>query len=214
MIARALATCLAIAAAAPALADTSCDTVSFPAQPPQSIHAARIKPGLHATFLSGRDACPNATKACQLAAYVIAGDRLLTAGTHGPYTCAYYTNGKTEAAGWLPTAQLQPQPVPAANRHDWLGTWHYGDSKLTIKSAGPNLAVAAEAYWPSKSDPNGHEGTLNAEAKPDAAHLSLADPDDPQGCKLTLTLIAANIVAHDNNACGGANVTLSGIYQK
>ncbi len=214
MIARALATCVALIAATPALADTTCDTISFPAQPPQSIRIARVKAGPHATFLSGRDACPNDTKACQSPAYVVRGDNLLTAATHGPYTCAYYTNGKTESAGWLPTTQLQQQPNPIAKRRDWLGIWRYGDSRLTIKPSGPDLAVAAEAYWPSKSDPNGHEGTLNAEAKPNATHLFLTDPDDPQGCKLILTLIGKNIVAHDNNACGGANVTLSGIYQK
>ena len=123
-------------------------------------------------------------------------------------------NGRTETAGWLPTSQLQQQPTTTTARQGWLGTWRYGDSTIIVRQSGATLAVAAHAYWPSKSDPNGHEGTLDAEAKPDAARLSLADPDDPQGCKLTLVLVAGHIVAHDNNACGGANVTLSGIYGK
>ena len=223
MIARTLAICLALTAVTPALAGNPappamggnpCDTASFPAHPPRSLRMARVRPGPHATFLTSHGACPNDTSACRQAAYVVQGDRLLTSVTRGPYTCAYSSNGRRESAGWLPTARLQTQPTPAAHRHDWLGTWRVGDSTLVIKQAGADLAVAANAYWPSGSDPGGHEGALNAKARPNASRLVLTDPDDPQGCRLTLILIGSSIVAHDNDACGGANVTLSGIYRK
>ncbi len=209
-----MAVWLVLAGTSPGSADVLCDTASFPATPVEAIHAARIGTGPRAGLVSGRGACPNETPACRQSGYVVSSDLLLTGATHGKYICAYYSNGKAETAGWLLTSRLQPQPSGRTSRDAWLGIWHYGDSLLAIKQHGRALAVSAQAYWPEKSDPNGHEGHLDAQGQPSGGNLALADPDDPRGCKLTLSMRAAYLVAHDNGLCGGANVTLSGVYQR
>lgn len=208
---RVLALCWALMTT-PALAEAPCDIVSFPATSAEAIHTAQVMPGPHANFLSGRGTCPDETASCREPAYVVPGDVLLTGSTHGSYSCAYYTDGKKETAGWLLTARLHQQPDAALPRSAWLGTWRDGDSTLAIKRAGSDLAISAHAYWPSRSDPDGHEGHLDAQGVPKGKSLALADPDDPEGCKLTLSLQHDFLVAHDNGACGGANVTLSGVY--
>lgn len=203
-----------LALASPALADAPCDTATFPAAPLHSILTARVKPGSHANFLTGQGTCPDDTQSCRLAAYLVPGDQVLTGPAHGSYICAYYNNGKNETAGWLPAARLRQDVSPSSSRGAWLGSWHYGDSTITIKQTGRDLSVSARAYWPSKSDPTGHEGHLDAQTRPAGDTLSLADPDDPQGCKLELALRAAYLIARDNSVCGGANVSLSGVYRK
>ena len=196
------------------MAEALCDTTSFPNTPPHAIHTARVKPGPRATFLNGRDACPSDAPSCRQTAYVVPGDQLLTGAARGPYTCAYYTNGRSETAGWLPTARLQQNPDSTVAPSAWIGAWHYGDSTVIIKKAGPSLLVSAEAYWPSKSDPNGHQGQRDAQARLAGNVLALSDPNDPQGCKLTLSLRTTYLIAYDNTLCGGANVSLSGIYRR
>lgn len=203
-----------ILAAAPALANVPCDTISFPSTPFDAIHEARVGPGPRAPFRSGRGACPDDSPACRQSAYVVPGDRLLTGTEHGAYSCGYYSDGKSETAGWLPTARLERRPAAKPDRGAWLGAWRYGDSTLNIRPSGAGLSVSAHAYWPSKSDPDGHEGHLDATAIPSGATLALADPDDDQGCRLTLALLSTSLVAHDNGACGGANVSLSGVYRR
>jgi hypothetical protein len=98
---------------------------------------------------------------------------------------------------------------------DWLGKWRYYDNSIEIsKSGAGELAVKGNAFWQGLGD-NIHIGELDHKAKPTGNILKLGENETSEyDCKVTMRLLGKYLIASDNNNCGGANVTFSGVYRK
>lgn len=172
--------------------------------------------------------CPDDRPACRERAFVVPGDVVLAGPVHRGYTCAAFASVKAVTIGWLPTAALLPiAAVPRAST-DWTGRWTAPEQEIAI-DAGPGgaLRVRGSATW-GMGDPwrvrNGgvHIGEIAARARPTDGVLAFAMGDDGRTlpyaagdeftCRLRLVRRGSYLIAKDNNMCGGANVSFSGIY--
>jgi hypothetical protein len=211
---------LMIASAARAQApDLTCRNGSFP-QTETSIGLAKVVGAGRLTFLEDTDGCPGPAAACRQRAYVVAGDRLLTGRRRGEYVCAFFANRGGGSAGWVERARLGPLPVDAAPPpRAWVGRWADGDDTIALSLEHGALVADGNAYWPSAAPPlaqfpgGPNLGELSGTAKPKANRVVFADAD-PQGCSASLTLIGDFLVVDDNQACGGHNVSFSGVYRR
>jgi hypothetical protein len=185
-------------------------------------------------FIAGHSertpACPSAESACRLRAYLVPGDEVLVDTADGPYVCTFFkSQAGSESRGWLPRAALQiasPAPAPAQN---WDGKWHRDqEAQIVIKSEQNEVEVAGHAIW-GENDPQRvkrgsvHEGALEGKGRPRGQTLAigydpnrsdfLPAPDQaPDGCAAKLELYGRYLKVEDNGACGGINVSFSGIY--
>lgn len=166
--------------------------------------------------------CPNNTASCADHSYVMPGDKLVVAGTVAGFTCATFKSVKTETSGWLSTGRLHTASVtssPALTA--WAGDWHsLGDNhiRLTPLRSG-HLRVDGGAYWPSRNPgpdrPGGPNfGQLSGESIPNGTTAEYTEGDSHSySCQVTLRLLGPYLVVHDNNHCGGNNVSFSGVYR-
>ena len=204
----------------PALAwagDLSCRNGMFSAQ--DTSYALAKVTGAPRTYLRTDIApCPDDGAACRGRVYVVPGDVVLTSITHGPFVCAYYP-GKGGSAGFvrLDEVQVQPTPIPALSA--WVGTWKDGDDSIVLHARGNQLIASGNAYWPSatpslKDAPGGpHIGEMSGQAIPKDGTVVFAG-NDPDDCRVKLTLLPPYLLAADNLNCGGANVSFIGVYRK
>lgn len=141
-------------------------------------------------------------------AYVVKGDLLLQGPPVNGRRCSYFVRGgvPTGAGGYLNTMQVQNLPASAA----LSGTWTSGSGTLTLtKTAAGAWQVQGSALYPT---PGGSanlgevDGTLTRRG---GAWQVAAD-----GCELNLWPVGPWLVAADNGACGGLNVTFSGLYAR
>jgi hypothetical protein len=151
---------------------------------------------------------------------VVSGDELLTGRSAGAYVCALFPGRGGGSAGWVQRARLQALPVEASpSLSAWAGHWANGDDTISLTVKGAALVADGNAYWPSAHPsasqfPGGPNlGDLSGTARPTGARLVFADLD-PQACSATLTLIGVLLVVSDNGACGGQNVSFSGVYRR
>ena len=184
---------------------------------------AQVKPGMRADFETGnwRYGCQSEIEArCRRKTYVIGGDIVLVGQSRGSKVRAAYTNGKRMTLDWLPRAALVAIPTPATTLASWRGSWSRDDeSRIEIhpdKRPG-RLKVAGETVWgshdPERVKRGGvHLGDFSETAAPIGSRLSIADVDDI--CHVQLRLIGPYLVVVDNQQCGGANVSFSGVYRK
>jgi hypothetical protein len=199
--------------------DLSCRNGSFPSDE-KSIGLARVEGAGRLNFLQDVDGCPNDEARCRQRAYVVGGDELLTGRSHGPYVCAFYANRVGGSAGWVPSSRLTALPVDVAPPLSaWTGHWANGDDTIDLTAKAGALVADGEAYWPSANPPlserpgGPNTGELSGTARPKGNHVVFADPD-PTLCSATLTLVGGLLVVADNNACGGMNVSFSGVYRR
>lgn len=136
-------------------------------------------------------------------AYGVKGDLLL----QGP-AVSYVVRGgvPTGLGGYLNTMQVQNVPASPA----LSGTWKSGTGTLILtKTAAGTWRVKGDALSPT---PGGSanlgevDGTLTRRG---GAWQTAAD-----GCELSLWPVGPWLVALDNGACGGLNVTFSGLYTR
>ena len=217
-------------AADPAAAQTS-DVHCAPAIFTDKVGVARVaKARARVNFIRGgleSKACPNLSEACRSSAYLVAGDVVLTSERRGEVVCATFANSKgVDTAGWLPAAALEPVPhAEAPVPSGWVGTWRRIDAQIVIKAAsGGALGVGGTATW-GANDPGRVErgtvrsGEISGAAKPVGDTLFISDaPADTfenapsTDCAVRMRRIAHYLLVEDNNACGGMNVSFSGIY--
>ncbi|MCI0735510.1 MAG: hypothetical protein L0Y50_04460 [Beijerinckiaceae bacterium] len=188
--------------------------------------------GAKLNFIAGpgkqTPACPSAESACKLKAFPLPGDDVLVIAGDGPYVCATFKSpGGIETSGWLARAALQIVPPEPAPPQQWEGKWRRdGEAEILLKSRGDALKVSGEAMWGS-GDPQRvkrgavHTGELGGEGTPRDQTLAIGyDPgrsrfppaQDGEDCAARLRLLGRYLTVEDNGACGGMNVSFTGLY--
>jgi len=209
--------CAAAAARAQA-PDETCRNGSFPTDETTIGRAQVIGQG-RIRLLNDDNGCPAAAAKCNGPTSVSPGATLLTGHGLKTYVCAF--DPVSGDAGYVEAARLRALPVDAAPAlQAWVGRWREGDDSIQLAAKGAALTVDGAAYWPSahpsaRDYPGGpNEGDLSGAAKPNGNVVTFADATDPQACSATLRLIGDVMVVADNGACGGMNVTFSGVYRR
>lgn len=198
--------------------DDTCRNGSFPANETAVGRAQVIGVGRIA-LLSDDDGCPAETVKCRGTTVLAPGAIVLTGHRHGDYLCAF--DPAHDDAGYLVAARLKPLPVDASPPlKTWAGHWRDGDDTISLTAKGATLTADGDAYWPSahpsaRQFPGGpNVGDLSGTAAPKGNAVTFADASDPQACSATLRLIGEVLVVADNGACGGMNVSFSGVYRR
>jgi hypothetical protein len=198
--------------------ELECRNGGFPAEQ-DSFGLAKVTGHGRLNFLGDSDGCPNDGPACRLRTYVLPGDTLLTGRGHGAYVCAFFPNRVGGTAGWVRRDRLTALPTAPPPLEAWIGHWEYGDNSIVLSKHGKALKVSGEAYWPSANPspeqrPGGpNVGELEGVTTPKGDRAQLAD-DYADGCKARLVLVGTLLVASDNGACGGMNVSFDGVYRR
>jgi predicted RecA/RadA family phage recombinase len=197
--------------------DTTCRNGLF-ATSERAIGRAQVTGSGRLYLLNDNDGCPAATAKCRGPTSVRSGAVVLTGHALGAYVCVF--DAVSGDAGYAPGPRLKSLPVdPAPTLKAWIGTWRMGDDVIRLTVKGDQLSADGTAYWPSahpspRQNPGGpNEGELSGASRPSGARVIFADPD-PQACRATLTLVQDLLVVADNQACGGMNVSFSGVYRR
>ncbi|KMO44391.1 hypothetical protein VQ03_03810 [Methylobacterium tarhaniae] len=181
---------------------------------------------------SGRKGCPGPDPACREKAFLVPGNLVILGGAQPGFVCATYV-GKTGAvrSGWLPDGAVAPAPAsPAPAAKDWTGTWTAPEQTLVIRPgrAAGTLDVKGDATYGALDPDRVRRGAVNigqveGEAAPKGADLAFTMGDkgtlpyaagDPSDCRLRLTLLPPFLLAEDNSACGGMNVSFTNLYRR
>ena len=154
---------------------------------------------------------------------------VLTGPIRGAYTCSGFVGGKqSSTAGWLPTALLAPSPESEQFPTDWTGHWVAPDQDVTIAlGRGEELTVKGFATWgdtPARRRRGGvHTGEVTATRRPEKGVLAFTADDDRTlpyeagdefTCRVRVVRRGPYLVVRDNKACGGLNVSFSGVYRR
>jgi hypothetical protein len=198
--------------------DDTCRNGSFPVNE-TAVGRAQVIGAGRVALLSDDPGCPAETAKCRGRTLLASGAIVLVGHRHGAYFCAL--DPAHDDAGYVEASRLKPLAVDAAPPlKAWAGLWRYGDDTIRLTAKGATLAVDGEAYWPSahpsvRQFPGGpNVGDLSGTAAPKRNAVTFADASDPQACSATLRLVGDVIVAADNGACGGMNVSFSGVYRR
>jgi hypothetical protein len=168
------------------------------------------------------EGCPSADSKCAGRAYLVAGNQVLVAATHGGYRCVAYWNGKQQTTGWVVADSLIPTPVPAVEG-DWVGTWTriQGDAAFTIRKRGGQYVASGLATYAVRASnvrTGAADGTLHINGSIATLTDNSMDPTLP--CKVQFRQFGARLLVNDgatddaNSSCGGMGVTFNGIYQR
>jgi hypothetical protein len=108
-----------------------------------------------------------------------------------------------------------------ATGNSWIGDWtaQTGENQqsLTITLRGGKLHITGVAVWYDRTNaardliPSGYFTTIVDPPNSDRVSLS---PGDLPGCIVHLRLFVRKLIAHDNQLCGGMNVTFTGAYRR
>ncbi|MFI4933067.1 MAG: hypothetical protein ACHP7N_00450 [Caulobacterales bacterium] len=203
-------------AAAMVSADLNCTNGYFPTDQ-GGLGLAKVIDGPRVYLLQ----CPDEAPDCRQKAYVVPGDIVLVGRESGDYMCVLMPNRFGGSAGWVRHDRLTLTPTPPAPPlSSWAGDWANGDDTLKATILAQALKVDGDACWPSchvsiRERPGGpNVGEIHGSAAPKSNDLVIIDGDGPEACRADLKLVGPYLVVSDNNACGGMNVSFSGIYQR
>jgi hypothetical protein len=170
------------------------------------------------------ESCPADTEACRKTAYLVTGDMVLTGKTRDAFTCVVYQSLRAKkqvwTRGWLPSTALEPvKPRPAPKTSDWLGTWSHPGGDIVIKqTAGGKLSVEGEMVVPTAQD--AHTGEIAAKVTPGKDTIAFVDDgsmpfgQEGGGCRVRMQRVGPWLMVEDNEGCGGATVTFTGLYRR
>lgn len=182
----------------------------------ESFQIGTVKPAKAYFYGDDRDTCPGDAN-CRLKSYVVKRDQVVISKIFGGFACAWFTPKKGyETVSWMRLDDLTlSKPPERPPLRAWIGEWIYGDNSISFsdnKLAG-FLNVTGNAMWRGLGD-NVHVGELDGRYAPEGSQINYSDGDDMYDCKASLHLVGPYLVVDDNQHCGGANVTFSGIYRK
>ncbi|UFZ08484.1 hypothetical protein LQG66_24980 [Bradyrhizobium ontarionense] len=170
--------------------------------------------------------CPAMTDACRKKAYLVSDDLVLVGKTSGEFTCVSYqaprARSQSWTTGWLPSAALtKVAPMAAPAPADWIGSWEHPGGGLTIRTAGGGrLRIEGDQVVPAGRDL--HNGSLGATAEPKGGVVAFVDdgttpferPNAGDECRVRLQRVGPSLLVEDNNDCGGAGVSFTGLYHR
>ena len=172
------------------------------------------------------ETCPAATDACRKKAYLVTGDLVLTGRTRGDFTCVSYQSPTAKkpdwAVGWLPNSALTPVlPTASPKMEDWIGSWEHPGGGIEIKRGGLGGRLKIEGIMVVPTAHDFHNGAFTAEAKPDKDTLAfLNDGTLPfeskcdDACRVRMRRVGPWLMVEDNDGCGGAGVSFTGLYRR
>ncbi len=169
--------------------------------------------------------CPAASEACRKSSYLVTGDLVLVGKTQADFTCVTYQSPQAKkqvwTTGWLPSTALEPlAPTASPKASDWLGHWtHPGGHVDIAKGDQGRLRIEGVQVVPAGRDLN--NGTLEAQAAPKDDTIAFVDDGsipfdkaDAGECRVRMQRMGPWLLVEDNNGCGGAGVTFTGLYQR
>ena len=202
------------------VARAECRAGTFSLQPP-AVDLAVVTGAGPAPFVKDDAGCPAPADRCRSRAYVVAGDRVITAARSGDYVCAYFPNAGGGSAGYLPAARLSARAVdPAPALRAWVGRWKDGDDEIDLTIKGRGLAVDGSACWPSCNPPLSERpggpniGELSGSATPVGNRVIFSTGSGEFDCTAKLDLVGDALIVSDNENCGGHNVRFDGVYRR
>jgi hypothetical protein len=176
------------------------------------------------------EGCPANRPECQDRAFLVPGDMVITTLTKGEFACVGYVGPKGQTTiGWLPRPALADPPAPEPTPTDWTGRWIAPAQEITIKATRSDLlTVTGNATWgdtPERRESGGvHTGEIEGSTAPKDGALAFTMGDDGKtlpyeagnqdACRIRMIRRGPYLVARDNNGCGGANVSFSGLYRR
>ena len=190
-----------------------------------SLSVGRVAAGGRVYFVLNaldRKGCPSAAPECRSAAFLLPGDLVVfnRGVTNGGLICvAAIDRWGRETNGWLPAARVPP----AASAPNWIGRWRRNTSAeidITPKSGG-KAEVSGSATWGSGAAT--HDGGISAliDTAPetqafalDADGQILFEKAGTYDCAVRLKQLGPYLFARDNQSCGGANVSFTGLYRR
>jgi len=171
--------------------------------------------------------CPADTAACRKKSFLVTGDLVLVGKTDAPFTCISYQSPHDKkrvwTTGWLPSAALTPvAPMPSPKMSDWIGTWEQPHGSIEIAEGEKGkLTIEGEMVVPTARD--AHTGVIQAVATPKDGTIAFVDdgsiPFDTVGgqggeCRVRMQRVGALLMVEDNDGCGGAGVSFTGLYRR
>ena len=169
-----------------------------------------------------RKDCPSVAPECRSSVFLPPGATVVFDGafTKGGLTCATAIDRRgQETSGWLPVERISQ----AARAPNWIGRWKRNASAtidITRRSGG-KADVSGAATWGSGAAT--HDGGFSAVI--DAANDTQAFAVNSDGqrpfetagkydCAVRLKQLGPYLFASDNQSCGGANVSFTGLYRR
>lgn len=170
---------------------------------------------------NGAEDCPSTSASCQARSFLIEGDKVVVNRTSGGFACGNYLNKKgSDVALWLPLSALR-KVTPEPN---WQGNWRNSEGNAIIKireTAGGEMSVKGSASYSNEATANIGEFDVTGEAREPT--FSFAVDGDKQlriedvtrndgSCTVRMAQLGPYLAVVDNNACGGLNVSFTGLY--
>jgi hypothetical protein len=239
----AMALLFACAGPALAAEDATCDPSVFAAdiQAAGLAHVAKVESDGRLHFSADSRGRPCPAVACSLRAYVLKGDELLTGRRLGAWRCAWFKPRAPQSGfgsvGWLRDDALTPVPFAASPALSaWVGRWvrdrPFGlETSLNVRPApGGRLKVKGSSLFAhSRADVD--RGAVNDGEIDDVVdvHGRLAGLliPGPRGasrsmepetykfeCRFGMALLGDRLFVADDTACGGLNVSFTGVYRR
>jgi len=173
--------------------------------------------------------CPQGGAACAgTERQLHPGTVVIVTSQAGPDVCASILGDAPDyplLSAFVPKSALVPGDYSGSL---WTGSWRYSiEQQIVIKAAlRDQITVDGDATW-GMFDPqrvaNGgvKQGSFHATVRPKKGRVAFTQGDesnslpyDPTStdCSLRLWLLGPYLAVVDNDACGGANVTFTGLY--
>lgn len=176
---------------------------------------------------AARKTCPRLSAECRTTTYLVGGDVVLTSDRRDGFVCVTYANSQgRDTGGWMPADALEAVSQDGiAVPSGWTGEWRRIEAQINIKpSSGGAIAIDGSATW-GGNDPGRvkrgtvRSGAVSAVARPSGdtvffteGNASSFDSAGKDTCAVRMRRIAQYMLVEDNDACGGINVSFSGIY--
>jgi hypothetical protein len=190
-----------------------------------SLSLGRVSPGGRANFLLNaldRKSCPLAAPECRSSAFLLPGDAVVfnSGFAKDGVTCVTFIDRRgQETSGWLPAARV----APASSAPNWIGRWKRNASaeiNITLKSGGKAEVDGSATWGLGAAMRDGGVSAVIDTAHETQAFASNADgpiPFEKAGqydCAVRLRQLGPYLFAADNQSCGGANVSFTGLYRR
>ena len=149
-------------------------------------------------------ACAGAEPVCVGPTVLSASSQVLAGATTGGWRCVTFRAGSASlVSAWTPATNLRVTATPTPS---WAGVWisQEADLSLTLHGAAVHASGTATHAFLSSI----HMGEIDADAQPVGRDLRLSEGP----CLVSLTVLGDWLLASDNYACGGVNVTFGGLY--